>query len=79
MIDEHISTLTITAEEIEDTEKLTRGQTRNNLWLERRKTVLTTSNFGRAAKTKVEPSNKLNQKQYSVLTSPLKLFNMKSK
>jgi len=54
MTDEHVSDLTITAEEIQDTEKLTRGQTRNNLWFEKRKTVLTASNFGGAAKTKVE-------------------------
>lgn len=59
MTDEHVSDLTITAEEIQDTKKLTRGQTRNNLWFEKRKTVLTASNFGGAAKTKVELWNKL--------------------
>ena len=59
MMDEHVSGLTITDEEIQETERLTRGQTANNLWFERRKTVLTASNFGKAAKTKVEPSNKV--------------------
>ena len=59
MIDEHVSSLTITPEEIQETERLTRGQAKKNLWFEKRKTVLTASNFGNAAKTKVEPSNKL--------------------
>lgn len=41
MIDEHVSSLTITVEEIQETERLTRGQAKNNLWFEKRKTVLT--------------------------------------
>ena len=65
MIDEHVSCLTITEEEIQETERLTRGQTTNKLWFEKRKTVLTASNFGRAAKTKVEPSNKIKAILYS--------------
>ncbi|XP_027053200.1 uncharacterized protein LOC113680374, partial [Pocillopora damicornis] len=59
MIDEHVSSLTITLVEIQETERLTRGQAKNNLWFEKRRTVLTASNFGNAAKTRVEPSNKL--------------------
>ena len=47
MIDEQVSSLTITPEEIQETERLTRGQSKNNLWLEKRKTVLTASNFGK--------------------------------
>jgi len=41
MIDEHVSSPTITPEEIQETERLTRGQSKNNLWFEKRKTVLT--------------------------------------
>lgn len=49
MVDEHISNLTITQEEIQETH----GQNQNNLRCEKRKTPLTASNFGKAAKTKV--------------------------
>jgi len=55
MIDQHVSSLTITPGEIQETERLTRGQAKNNLWFEKRKTVLTASNYGNAAKTKVKP------------------------
>lgn len=54
MIDKHVSSLTITLVEIQETERLTRGQAKNNLWFEKRKTVLTASNFGNAAKTRVD-------------------------
>ena len=69
MMDEHVSGLTITDEEIKETERLTRGQSANNLWSERRKTVLTASNFGKAVKTKVEPSNKVKSILYSNFTT----------
>ena len=69
MIDEHVSSLTITLVEIQETERLTRGQAKNNLWFEKRRTVLTASNFGNAAKTRVEPSNKLKAILYSNLTT----------
>lgn len=69
MIDEHVSGLTITEEEIQETERLTRGQATNKLWFEKRKTVLTASNFGKAAKTKVEPSNKIKSILYSNFTT----------
>ena len=55
MIDEHVSGLTITLEEIQETERQTRGQAKNNLWFEKRKTLLTASNFGNTAKAKEEP------------------------
>ena len=64
-MDEHVSGLTTTDEEIQETERSTRGQSANSLWFERRKTVLTASNFGKAAKTKVEPSNKVKAILYS--------------
>lgn len=44
VVDEHVSTLTITQEEIQETERLTRGQSKNSLWFEERKTLLTASN-----------------------------------
>lgn len=69
MIDEHVLGLTITEEEIQETERLTRGQTTKKLWFEKRKTVLTASNFGKAAKTKVEPSNKIKSILYSNFTT----------
>ena len=37
MIDEHVSSLTITREEILETERLTREQSRNDLWFEKKK------------------------------------------
>ena len=78
MIDEHVSSLTITLEEIKETERLTRGQARNNLWFEKRKTVLTASNFGNAAKTKVEPSNKLKAILYSNFTTEAVQYGIES-
>ena len=78
MIDEHVSSLTITLEEIQETERLTRGQARNNLWFEKRKTVLTASNFGNAAKTKVEPSNKLKAILYSNFTTEAVQYGIES-
>ena len=56
MVDEHIFNLTITQEKIQETEKLRGRQNKSNRWFEKRK-LLTASNFGETAKTKVEPSN----------------------
>ena len=78
MIDEHVSSLTITVEEIQETERLTRGQAKNNLWFEKRKTALTASNFGNAAKTKVEPSNKLKAILYSNFTTEAVQYGIES-
>lgn len=69
MVDEHVSNLTITQEEIQETERLTRRQKKNSLRFEKRKTLLTASNFGKAGKTKVEPSNKLKSILYSNFTT----------
>ena len=57
MVDEHVSNLTITHKEVQETERQTPGQKKNNLWYEKRN--LTASNFGKWAKTKVEPSNRV--------------------
>ena len=65
MVDEHVSSWTISEEEIKETEMSTRGQSQNPIWFEKRKSILTVSNFGKAAKTKVEPSNKLKAMLYS--------------
>ena len=65
MIDSYASGLTITQEEIEETERTARGQNKNNLWFEKRKSLLTASNFGKTAKNKVEPSSKLKSILYS--------------
>lgn len=78
MVDEHISNLTITQEEIQETERLTRGQNQNNLWFEKRKTLLTASNFGKAAKTKVEPSNKVKSILYSNFTTDAVQYGIES-
>jgi len=78
MIDEHVSSLTITPEEIQETERLTRGQSKNNLWFEKRKTVLTASNFGNVAKTKVKPSNKLKAMLYGNFTTEAVQYGIES-
>ena len=78
MINEHVYSLTITVEEIQETERLTRGQAKKNLWFEKRKTVLTASNFGNAAKTKVEPSNKLKAILYSNFTTEAVQYGIES-
>ena len=78
MIDEHVSSLTITLVEIQETERLTRGQAKKNLWFEKRKTVLTASNFGNAAKTRVEPSNKLKAILYSNFTTEAVQYGIES-
>ena len=78
MINEHVYSLTITGEEIQETERLTRGQAKKNLWFEKRKTVLTASNFGNAAKTKVEPSNKLKAILYSNFTTEAVQYGIES-
>jgi len=57
IVDEHVSNMTITEEEILETERLTRGQNKNKHWFDKRKQLLTASNFGKASKTKVEPSD----------------------
>ena len=64
-----MSSWTISEEEIKETEMSTRGQSQNPMWFEKRKSILTASNFGKAAKTKVEPSNKLMAMLYSNCTT----------
>ena len=78
MIDEHVSSLTITPEEIQETERLTKGQSRNKFWFQKRKTVLTASNFGNVAKTKVEPSKKLKAILYSNFTTEAVQYGIES-
>ena len=78
MIDEHVTSLTITPEEIQETERLTRGQSKNDFWFEKRKTVLTASNFGNAAKTKVEPSNKIKAILYGNFTTEAVQYGIES-
>ncbi|PFX22246.1 putative pre-mRNA-splicing factor ATP-dependent RNA helicase mog-4 [Stylophora pistillata] len=69
MVDEHVSSWTISEEEIRETEMSTRGQSQNPIWFDKRKSILTASNFGKAAKTKVEPSKKLKAMLYSNFTT----------
>ena len=47
----------------------TRGQSKNPIWFEKRKSILTASNFGKVAKTRVGPSNKLKAVVYSNFTT----------
>lgn len=53
MMDEHVSSWTISEEETKETEMSTRRQSQNPIWFEKWKSILTSSNFGKAAKTKV--------------------------
>ena len=59
MVDSYVSSLTITQEEIDETER-------------------TTSNFGKAAKNKVEPSNKLKSILYSNFTTDATQYGIES-
>ena len=45
MIDEHVSSLTITLVEIQETERLTRGQAKNNLWFEKKENCIDSLKF----------------------------------
>ena len=78
MVDEHVSSWTISEEEIKETEISTRGQSQNPIWFEKRKSILTASNFGKAAKTKVEPSNKLKAMLYSNFTTEAVQYGIES-
>ena len=62
----------------EKVQKFSRGQSKNNLWFEKRKTVLTASNFGNVAKTKVEPSNKLKAILYGNFTTEAVQYGIES-
>ena len=52
MIDIHVENMTITEEEINQIESRTRGQGNNEYWHEKRRSILTACNFGKAAKNK---------------------------
>ena len=77
-VDEHVSSWTISEEEIKETEMSQRGQNQNLIWFAKRKSVLTASNFGKAAKTKVEPSNKLKAMIYSKFTTEAVQYRIES-
>jgi len=68
----------ISTGEIEEIEKNNRGKQRNTLWIDKRKQVLTASNFGMAAKTKVEPSKKVNSILYSNFTTEAILYGLEN-
>ncbi|XP_048585315.1 uncharacterized protein LOC125568048 [Nematostella vectensis] len=74
MIDIHVSNLKISKDEANDIEIKTRGQNGNILWKEKRKQLLTASNFGKAAKTKVEPSKKLESMLYTEFVTESVLY-----
>ena len=78
IVDEHIFNMTVTDEEIRETERLTRGQNKNQLWFDKRKSLLTASNFGKAAKTKVEPSKKLKAMLYANFTTEAVQYGIES-
>ena len=73
-----MSSWTISEEEIKETEMSTRGRSQNPIWFEKRKSILTASNFGKAAKTKVEPSNKLKAMLYSNFTTGAVQYDIES-
>jgi len=68
-VDEHASSWNFSEEEIKETKMSTRGQSKNPIWFEKRKSILTASNFGKVAKTRVGPSNKLKAVVYSNFTT----------
>ena len=78
IVDEHVSNMTVTDEEIRETERLTRGQNRNQLWFDKRRSLLTASNFGKAAKTKVEPSKKIKAMLYANFTTEAVQYGIES-
>ena len=78
IVDEYVANLTATSEEIIKTERITRGQKKNPLWIEKRKSLLTASNFGKAAKTKVEPTKKLKAMLYSNFTTEAVQYGLES-
>ena len=78
IVDEYVANLTATSEEIIKTERITRGQKKNPLWIEKRKSLLTASNFGKAAKTKVEPTKKLKAMLYSNFTTEAVQYGIES-
>ena len=45
MVDEHVSILTITQEEIQETERLTCGQNKISLWFEKKENSLNSFKF----------------------------------
>ena len=49
------------------------------MWIEKRKSLLTASNFGKAAKTKVEPTKKLKAMLYSNFTTEAVQYGLESK
>ena len=57
--------MTVVHKEIEITERLNRGQNKNDFWYVKRKSLLTASKFCQAVKNKVEPSNKLKAMLYA--------------
>ena len=73
-----MSSWTISDEEIKETEMSTRGPNQNPIWFKKRKSVLTASNFGKAAKTNVEPSNKLKAMLYSKFTTEAVQYGIES-
>ena len=77
-MDEYVANLTATSKEMIETERITRGQKKNPLWIEKRKSLLTASNFGKAAKTKVEPTKKLKAMLYSNFTTEAVQYGLES-
>ena len=55
-----------------------RGQTKNQLWFDKRKSVPTASNFGKAVKTEVEPSNKVKAMLYGNFTTEAVQYGMET-
>ena len=78
IVDEHISNMTVTDEEIRETERLTRGQDKTQLWFDKPRSLLTASNFAKAAKTKVEPSKKLKAMLYVYITTEAVQYSIES-
>ncbi|KXJ09599.1 hypothetical protein AC249_AIPGENE9449 [Exaiptasia diaphana] len=64
----------IPANEVENIEKATRGQQKNSVWHNKRKEILTASNFGMICKNKVEPSKKLKAILYSNFTTEATVY-----
>ena len=79
IVEEDVANLTATSEDINGTARITRGKNKNPLWLEKRKSLLTVSNFSKAAKSKVELKEKPKAMLHSNFTTDAVQYGLESK
>ena len=79
IVEEDVANLTATSEDINETARITRGKNKNPLWLDKRKSLLTASNFSKAAKSKVELKEKPKAMLHSNFTTDAVQYDLESK